>query len=178
MPAPDSRKVFVVYGRNKQAMREMFAFLKMLNLSPAPWEEAVLATGRNAPYIGETIDRLLQQAQAVVVLLTGDDEAQLRSEFAPYRASDDELLLLPQPRANVLFEAGMVLSHDRLASRTILVEIGQVRICRNLEGRHRIKLSNKMEDRWALIHSLQKAGCAVKIPGDERLRNIGDFNFD
>ena len=71
----------------------------------------------------------------------------------------------------------MVLSHSRLAPRTILVEVGKVRICHALEGRHRIKLSNKLEDRWALVRSLQAAGCAVEIPSYELLRKVGDFNF-
>lgn len=178
MATANSKNVFVVYGRNKHAKREMFAFLKMLSLSPIPWEQAVLFTDRNAAYIGETLDGLLQQAQAVVVLLTGDDEAQLRSEFFMNAELENYKILFPQPRLNVLFETGMAFSHPSLASRTILVEAGKVRICHALEGRHRIKLTNKMEDRWALIRSLEAAGCAVEIPGYELVREVGDFNFE
>ncbi len=175
MTTTNNTNVFVVYGRNKPIMREMFAFLKMLNLSPIPWEEAVLFSNRSASYIGETLDELLQHAQAVVVLLTGDDEAQLRSEFAINSDSELDRVLLPQPRANVVFEAGMAFSRNWLAPRTILVEVGEIRICHNLEGRHRIKLSNKLEDRWALIRSLESAGCEIKIPSYELLRKVGDF---
>lgn len=172
------KNVFVVYGRNERVKQEVFAFLKMLNLSPIPWQEAVLFTNRSASYIGEALDGLLHQAQAVVVLLTGDDEAQLRSEFSINNDSEDDRVLFPQPRPNVLFEAGMVLGQSRLAPRTILVEIGKVRICHALEGRHRIRLSNKMEHRWALVRSLQEAGCEVVIPSNELLRQIGNFNFE
>ena len=175
MTTANGKNVFVVYGRNKYAMREMFAFLKMLNLSPIPWEEAVLFTNISASYIGKTLDGLLQQAQAVVVLLTGDDEAQLRSEFFIRGNPKSDKVLFPQPRPNVSFETGMAFSSSWLASRTILVELGEVRICHMLEGRHRIKLSNKMEDRWALIHSLQAAGCDLEIPSYEQVRNVGDF---
>jgi predicted nucleotide-binding protein len=178
MTTAASKNVFVVYGRNKHVKQEMFAFLKMLSLSPIPWEEAVLFTNRSASYIGEALDGLLHRAQAVVVLLTGDDEAQLRSEFSINNDSEDDRVLSPQPRPNVLFEAGMVLSHSRLAPRTILVEVGKMRICHALEGRHRIKLSNKLADRWALVRSLQAAGCAVEIPSYELLRKVGDFNFE
>jgi predicted nucleotide-binding protein len=178
MTAANSKNVFVVYGRNKHARREMFAFLKMLGLSPIPWEQAVLFTDRNAAYIGETLDGLLQQAQAVVVLLTGDDEAQLRSQFFMNAELENYKILFPQPRLNVLFETGMAFSHPSLASHTILVEAGEVRICYALEGRHRIKLSNKLEDRWALIRSLEAAGCAVEIPSYELVREVGDFNFE
>lgn len=150
----------------------------MLSLLPIDWNEAVRSTNSNAPYIGETIDAILCEAQAVVVLLTGDDVVQLRSEFYTKNDSEDDRVPFLQPRLNVLFEAGMVLSHSRLAPRTILVEVGKMRICHALAGRHRITLSNKMEDRWDLVRSLQKAGCAVEIPSNELLRQIGDFNFE
>jgi predicted nucleotide-binding protein len=177
MTLANNKKVFVVFGKNKSAKREVFAFLRMLNLSPVPWEEAVLFTSRSAAYIGETLNGLLQQAQAVVVLLTGDEEAQLRSEFFIDGDSEDDKGLFPQPRPNVLFEAGMAFSHDTLAPRTILVELGEIRMCHNLEGRHRIQLSNKLKDRWALVHSLEKAGCDLRIPSNELLREVGDFRI-
>jgi predicted nucleotide-binding protein len=178
MATANSKKVFVVYGRNKHVKKEMFAFLKMLSLSPVSWEEAVLATSKKAPYIGETVDGLFHQAQAVVVLLTGDDVAQLRGELSINTDLEVYQPLLPQPRANVLFETGMAFSHSWLAPHTILVEVGNVRICYNLEGRHRIKLTNKMEDRWALVRSLESAGCAIEIPSLKLLRDIGDFSLD
>lgn len=175
MTTANSTNVFVVYGRNKSIMREMFAFLQMLHLSPIPWENAVLLTNKNASYVGETLNGLLQHAQAVVVLLTGDDEAQLRSEFFKSSDSEDDRKWSLQSRANVLFEAGMAFSHNWLAPRTILVEVGEVRVCHNLEGRHRIKLSNKLEDRLSLVRSLEAAGCEIKIPSYEQLRKVGDF---
>lgn len=176
MTTANSTNVYVVYGRNKRIKREIFAFLKMLNLSPITWEEAVLSTNRSASYIGETLDTLLQRAQAVVVLLTGDDEALLRSEFIIHSSSEDDRRLTLQPRLNVTFEVGMALSHHMLASHTILVEVGEVCICHALEGRHRIKLSNKLEDRWALVRSLEETGCDIKIPSFELLRKVGDFS--
>src|SRR2546429_1391216 len=137
MATANSKNVFVVYGRNKHVMREIFAFLKMLSLSPIPWEEAVLSTSRSASYIGETLDGLLQQAQAVVVLLTGDDEAQLRSEFFIKGDSVNDRALFSQPRPNVFFGAGKGFSHSWLAPRTILVEAGKGRNCPSLRGPHR-----------------------------------------
>jgi predicted nucleotide-binding protein len=171
------KKVFVVFGRNKDMKREVFAFLKMLSLSPIPWQEAAWATDIGSPYIGEIIETLLKEAQAVVVLLTGDDEARLRSEFFLDDDSEDEKVPYPQPRPNVLFETGMAYSNGWSASRTILVEIGKVRICHALGGRNRIKLSNKNEDRWEFIRSLEEAGCAVQRPNNnELLRQIGNFS--
>lgn len=175
MTTANNNDVFVVYGRNKRITGEMFAFLKMLNLSPIPWEEAVLFTDRSTSYIGETLNRLLQQAQAVVVLLTGDDEAQLLSEFFVDSDPKYDRTLFTQPRPNVVFETGMAFSHAKLASRTILVEVGKMRLWRAIDGRHRIRLSNKLEDRLALVNSLEEAGCTPEIPSNELLREVGDF---
>ncbi|HZS79001.1 MAG TPA: TIR domain-containing protein [Ktedonobacteraceae bacterium] len=171
----DRKKVFVVYGRNKLVRRQIFAFLKLLGLSPIAWEEAVWATQRMAPYNKQIIDTLLSQAQAVVVLLTGDDEVRLQQELA----SRDELAENSrlQPRLNVIFEAGMAFSNPWLADKTILVEIGDIDICKSLQGRHRIKLSNNIADRWNLFRSLKEAGCEVETPDLDKLRRIGDFNF-
>ncbi|HEY7417276.1 MAG TPA: nucleotide-binding protein [Ktedonobacteraceae bacterium] len=174
----NSKKVFVVYGRNEKVKKEVFAFLRAIGLSPIPWEKAVHAASSGAPYIGEVLEVMLREAQAVVVLLTGDDEAWLiSSEFLLEDDKDKEYISLHyRPRPNVVFEAGMAFSAWQ-ADRTILVEIGEVRICQALAGRNRIKLSNRMQHRWQFANSLRDAGCAVQLPSNERLREIGNFNF-
>ena len=152
----------------------------MLGLSPIPWEEGVRLTNNNAPYIGEILEAMLREAQAVIVLLTDDDEARLiKSEFLIEDEDDKEYSssLYYRPRPNVVFEAGMALSNWH-ANRTILVEVGKIRIYRPMAGRHRIKLSNHMKHRWRLIQCLQDAGCAVKISSNELVRDIGNFDFE
>jgi len=172
------KKVFVVHGRNEKVKREVFAFLRAIGLSPIPWEKAVREASSSSPYIGEVLEVMLREAQAVVVLLTGDDEARLiSSEFLIEDEKDKQYFSLHyRPRPNVVFEAGMAFSAWQ-ADRTILVEVGEVRICQALTGRNRIKLSNRMKHRWQFANSLQAAGCAVNIPSLERLREIGNFNF-
>ncbi len=173
-----SQKVFVVYGRNEKVKREVFAFLKMVGLYPIPWDRAARETKSGSPYIGEVLEVMLREAQAVLVLLTGDDEAQLiRSEFLLEEEEDKQYFSFHyRPRPNVVFEAGMAFSAWQ-ANRTILVEIGDVRICQSMAGRNRIKLSNHLKHRQQLVNSLAAAGCSVKIPNNELLREIGDFNF-
>lgn len=171
----DPKKVFVVYGRDKAVRREVFAFLRGINLSPIPWNQAVRLTGAGSPFIGEVVEAALSEAQAVVVLLTGDDEARLRRKYFTKGDSRDEKDLASQPRPNVLFEAGMAFS--RLEDRTILVELGKLRLCNVLSSRHRIRLSNKLEHRLEFAHSLENAGCVVTLPQNELLRRIGNFNF-
>ena len=122
----DTRKVFVVHGRNTTARDSMFSFLRSIGLEPLEWNKVVLATGSGTPSIFEIVDKGFSMAQAAVVLLTGDDEVRLRREFRSRNESEQETRLAPQPRANVLYEAGMAMG--RYPDRTILIEIGQVKL--------------------------------------------------
>jgi|GEM_PF-2998001 len=151
-----SRNVMVVYGRNQQLRDSMFGFLRALGLNPIEWSEAVKATGKGSPYVGEILDAAFGMAQAIVVLLTPDEEVQLRGELC---ANEDEFLREHgfQPRANVLIEAGMALG--RAEDRTILVQVGEVRAASDLEGRHIVRLDDSAEKRNDLAQRLKTAGC-------------------
>ena len=48
-PSTDTREVFVVHGRNQEARRAMFEFLRAIGLYPLEWIEAVRATGKPMP---------------------------------------------------------------------------------------------------------------------------------
>ena len=169
------KKVFVVHGRNWKLRDHVMAFLRAVDLSPISWGEAVKLTHVGAPYIAQVLDAALSEAQAVLVLLTGDDEVRPRSERLGNNVLEEGQILIPQPRPNVLFEAGMAFT--RLADRTILVEFENIRPCNDLIGRHRIRLSNKFAHRMALIRSLQIAGCTVDLPSDQVIRSTGDFGI-
>jgi hypothetical protein len=71
----DPRRVFVVHGRNMEARNAMFAFLRAINLDPIEWEEAIQMTGEGSPFIGHVLDVAFSNAQAAVILVTGDDVA-------------------------------------------------------------------------------------------------------
>jgi hypothetical protein len=60
----------------------MFAFLRAIGLDPIEWSVAVQMTGEGSPYIGQVLDVAFDAAQAIVVLLTPDDIAYLRTEHA------------------------------------------------------------------------------------------------
>ena len=83
----DPTKVFVVHDRDIEARDSMFTFLRSLGLQPLEWSQAVRATGKTLPYIGEVLDAAFSSARAVVVLLTPDDRAwlseALRAEGEP-----------------------------------------------------------------------------------------------
>jgi predicted nucleotide-binding protein len=157
------RNVFVVYGRDVNAKRGIFQFLRAIGLNPIDFLRAVESTGKAAPYIGEVLEAAFKQAQAVLVLMTPDDEVQLREDF---RTSEDEAFesqLTGQPRPNVIFEAGMALG--LFPDRTVLVELGKIRPISDLSGRHVVRLNNSSQARQTLAKRLEQAGCSVDLDG-------------
>ena len=169
----DIRTVFVVHGRNPVARDALFAFLRSIDLHPLEWSEAVAATGKASPYVGEVLNAAFSKAQAVVVLLTPDDEARLKGPFHDENDSPQETQLTGQARPNVLFEAGMAMARDE--DRTLLVELGELRPFSDIGGRHTIRLDNTLMRRNALARRLQTAGCPVNLSGAD-WHTAGDFD--
>ena len=171
-PPTDAREVFVVHGRNGKAREAIFAFLRSIGLHPLEWSEAVQSTGRSSPYIGDILNAAFSKAHAVVVLMTPDDDAQLRE---PLRSDNDpphETELSGQARPNVLFEAGMAMGRNE--DRTILVELGTLRPFSDIAGRHVIRLDNTTQRRQELAQRLRAAGCPVNLDGTD-WHTAGDF---
>lgn len=149
----------------------MFMFLRSIGLRPIEWDQAVALTGKGSPYIGEVLDVAFAEGQAVVVLMTPDDVAYLRTEYA-HGDEDPETKPLGQARPNVLFEAGMALGRN--ADRTILVELGEIRPFSDVGGRHAVRLTSSPESRKSLAQRLSTAGCPVDLTGSDWL-SAGDF---
>lgn len=165
-------RVFVVYGRNMAARSAMFSFLRSLELTPVEWSQAVAMTQEGSPYIGRVLEVALASAQAIVVLMTPDEIAYLRSEYANGQ-DDPDLSPTPQARPNVLFEAGMAIGNN--PQRTVLVELGAVRPFSDIAGRHAIRINNTPERRRELAHRLEVAGCSVNMSGTDW---ITEGNFE
>ena len=161
----NSKDVFVVHGRNEAKRKSMFAFLRAIGLQPLEWSKIVKATGKPNPYVGEVLEKGFSMAQAVVVLLTPDDEAHLRQELQVESKSSHEDGVSFQPRPNVLIEAGMALG--MFPERTIIVEIGLLRQITDLLGRHVIRLDDSPQQRHELAQRLQTAKCDVDITGKD-----------
>lgn len=159
---PDPREVMVVHGRDEAVRRAMFSFLRAIGLHPIEWSEAVDATGSAAPYIGDVLDRAFAMAQAVVVVLTPDEEVVLRPGLRT-GATHQEIQPARQARANVIFEAGIALSKH--ADRTVLVEIGDVRAFSDIAGRHTVRMDGSVKKRQDVAQRLEKAGCKVDLSG-------------
>jgi ABC-type sugar transport system substrate-binding protein len=167
-----SHRVFVVHGRNQATRDAMFVFLRSIGLTPLEWADAIHATHKGTPYIGEVLNLAFEQAAAVIVLMTPDEVAYLRSSYA-LGAQDPELQPAAQARPNVLFEAGMAMG--RHSDRTVLVELGDLRPFSDIAGRHCVRLDNSEASRRDLAERLKAAGCPVVLTNTEWL-TAGDFS--
>ncbi len=169
----NSSKVFVVHGRNETARRAIFDFLRAIALRPLEWSQAIELTQKPTPYVGEILDAAFSHAQAVVVLFTGDDEAQLRKNLRKSSDPAYESRPTPQARPNVLFKAGIALG--RYPERTVLVELGTLRPFSDVAGRHTIQMDNSMKCRQDLASRLRIAGCSVDMSGHD-WHSVGNFS--
>lgn len=163
--APDPKKIFVVYGRNEEARKSLFTFLRAIKLDPIEWTELVKATGKGSPYIGEILEKGFSEAKAVVVLMSPDDVGKVRKKFRRDGDSSSETELTPQARLNVIFEAGMAFGH--CAERTVVVELGSLRPFSDISGRHVVRLDNSTEKRQELAQRLLTLGCEADLSGTD-----------
>ena len=164
-PPVDTREVFVVHGRNLAARDALFEFLRAVDLHPLEWSEAIQATGKATPYVGEILDVAFSRAGAVVVLFSPDDEARLRKSLWAANDPPHETQLSGQARPNVLFEAGMAMARSQ--DRTILIELGNLRPFSDIGGRHTVRLDNSSQRRQELAQRLATAGCPVNREGTD-----------
>jgi predicted nucleotide-binding protein len=171
----DPRIVFIIHGRNGKARSSLFTFLRSIGLSPLEWSQAIKATGKASPFIGEILDVAFSKAQAIVVLMTPDDVAQLREDFRSPNDPPYESQPTGQARPNVLFEAGMAMGRN--PDRTIIVELGTLRPFSDIAGRHTVKLSNDSPARQELAQRLATAGCPVNLTGKD-WHTEGDFSVE
>ncbi len=162
--------VFVIHGH--QLVAEFHAFLRSMGLKPLEWSQARNLTGKPNPFTWEIVDRALRSAGAVVVLLTPDDEARLRTDLWRENINSLETELLHQPRQNVLFEAGV--AFGRAPERTVLIRVGSHRPMSDLAGHHILQLDNTPQSRQAVADALGVAGCPVDLSGSDWFR-AGNF---
>ena len=100
--------------------------------------------------------------------MTGDDEARLRMPFRGAAEPPHESQLTPQPRPNVLFEAGLALGLH--PDRVVFVQVGHLRPLSDLAGRHYLRFEDNSTFRSELRQRLITAGCEVKETGDSWLK--------
>jgi hypothetical protein len=150
----------------------VFDFLRSLGLRPLEWEELVHATGKIAPFLGETVRVGLDMATAVVVLLTPEDVVHLHLDLHERGDGTAETSDSLQARPNVLLELGMAMAAKPDA--TLILIAGEHRTVTDLGGMSYVTLSGDLECRTRIANRLRVAGCAVSPVGTDWL-NAGNF---
>lgn len=154
--------VMVVHGRDLAARDDLFNLLRALRLRPIEWDEAIRATETGAPYTGDAVDAAFRIAQAAVVLCTPDEQVMLRKDL---RKPDEPAEAQPawQPRPNVFFEGGIAFTtHPK---RTVVLELGRVRMASDLLGRNTIRVSTTSTSwRHSLAERLRNCECTDLYP--------------
>jgi predicted nucleotide-binding protein len=167
-------RVFVVNGRNEHLRRAMFNFLRAIAVKPIEWNQAIAMTGKASPFITEILDTAFEHAQAIVVMLTGDDEVRLRAEFQTGEDEPFEEIAVFQPRPNVIFEAGLAMGRN--PDRTVLMEIGHIKPFSDIGGRHILHLDNSVKRRQEFAQRLITAGCEIDLSGTD-WHHAGNFSY-
>lgn len=171
-PTEIPNAVFVVHGRDNDARNAMFTFLRAVGVTPIEWTTALKMSKKAAPYISEILETAFARARAIVVLMTPDDLAQLRSDLILQSDKPYERTPTGQARANVIFEAGMAFATH--PDRTVMVQLGTVREFSDVAGRHVVHMSNDFSKRQELVTKLTNAGCIVDTSGTDWAQ-AGDF---
>jgi predicted nucleotide-binding protein len=160
-------RVFVVCGRNKDIQDDMFSFLRAIGLKPIEWTQAMSFSRSKTPFIGDVLEHAFDKAQAILIIFSGDDEAKLKARFLKKGDPAWENKLTPQPRPNVIFEAGM--AFGRHPNRTIVVQVEKIRDISDWSGRHFVRLNGSAESRKDLVERLKRAQCKVDLSGTDWL---------
>lgn len=163
------KTVFVVHGRNQKIKKALFEFLRSLNLYPLEWESAVRMTKKGTPTTLEVINEGMRNSKGIIILFTGDDIAKLKEEFCEVGENND---MEPQPRQNVIFEAGMAMALYQ--DSTIIVRVGGLREISDLAGINYVNLTNSPEKRQAFITRLNTIGLGLDMTGSDWI-SAGDF---
>ena len=160
MDVEGKSRVFVVSGRDHAAHDTLVNLLTAWHVHVVDWEEAIARTRRPAAHAFEALEAVFRDIDAVLVLLTGDDEARLRPSLLRSIDRQVEDRLLPQPRPNVLVEAGIALGLRPRA--TVLIQVGRLRPVSDLAGLQVVMLDESAASHKVLASRLRIAG--VKLP--------------
>ncbi len=131
-PAP--RRVFVVHGRNHAARDAVSALLTCSGIAVVSMEDAYVQARKAspAPTVWQVVEAGMKMADAIVVVLTGDDRAQVRARFCHVEehGSGGACEFDFQPRQNVIYECGAI---AREQIPRAYVQIGRVHLPSDLQ---------------------------------------------
>ncbi len=174
LPKTKENTVFVVHGRDGKLRDAMYEFLGALGLKAQEWGHAIRAArgkGGN-PYVNDAVTKIMEQAQAIVIMLSPDDDAKLKDQFVTKQERSTEGKLRGQARPNVIFETGIAIgTHHK---KTVMVRVGDVKPFTDIGGMHIPHLSGDDKSRHDFANRLKDVGCKIDRDGNHWLR-AGDF---
>lgn len=173
-PKTKENTVFVVHGRDTKLRDATYDLLGALGLKAQEWGHAIRAAKRKGsnPYVNDAVTKIMEQAQAIVVVLSPDDDVTLRKQFVTKQERTTEGKIQGQARPNVIFETGIAIgTHHR---KTVIVQIGDVKPFTDISGMHILRLSGSDSSRHEFANRLKDLGCKIDTDGDHWLR-AGDF---
>ncbi|MEV0898116.1 TIR domain-containing protein [Actinoplanes sp. NPDC049802] len=167
---PDrSRRVFVIYGRDSDALRAVQDFIRDLGLLPVEFGEVEQLSNSAAPLVPNTVSQIFPYAQAVVALLTPDETVSLHADLRRGTDAPHDRETGCQSRPNVFFEIGMALGVK--PDQTIIVQVGEVRPFSDIVGRSVLRLdSGDAKVLQTFKQRLSTAGCPVNDEGTDWLQ--------
>lgn len=149
-----SNKIFLVHGRDIKEKNSLTTYLRTINIEIIEWEQAVVMTGNPSATTLDIIKAGFENAQAVLVLFTPDEEVKLRDEL-PSDAKREKGF---QPRPNVIFEAGLAFATH--PNRTILINMGsEIRPISDISGINFIRFDHSHGAKTTIKSRLELAGC-------------------
>lgn len=167
-------KIFVVYGHDIEALKEVELFLHRIECSPIILQ--------NEPSGGLTIIEKIEQytkdPEFAIVLYTACDEGRLKEEVA-IKEGKNKTELKSRARQNVVFEHGFLISKLSRKRVVALVE-KDVETPGDVDGVVYVSMS---DDDWRqqIMKELQNAGVNIKNMLDAGIGSIKkeqDFDFD
>ncbi len=148
LPPTGKPSVFIVHGRDPGSRSELENVL--FRIGAEPWTFGSLPKEGSVTVI-EVLEKYVPTADAIVTLMTPDDEARKRGTNDP---------LEPRGRENVMIEAGFAMISRR--TRSLLVALGGVHIPTDFEGIHRIQAAHwNSEVALRVAQRLRDMGLAV-----------------
>ncbi|HXY98902.1 MAG TPA: TIR domain-containing protein [Stellaceae bacterium] len=166
---PKENTVFVVHGRDTKLRDSMYELLGALGLKAQEWGHAIRAARKGAnPYVNDAVTKIMEQAQAIVVILSPDDEVRLKPQFVSRGERRTEGKAQGQARANVIFETGIAIGTHH--EKTLIVQIGNVKSFTDIGGMHILRLTGSDQSRNEFANRLANLGCKIDRDGDHWLR--------
>ncbi len=145
---PESARVFVIHGRDLDAVGELESFLKRLGLRHVRFEDVADSLRSNA-FIADIVVEGIRNADIVIGLFTPDEAAALYDYDGQYV----EATARWQARPNVLFEAGVAWGIGR--EKVILATLGaDVELYSDADGIHILRLDQE-KGRRSMITNIE-----------------------